>query len=295
MGAGFTFIAIDITQSCNTLIFDSSVNENTAGTNKNFQGINLENTQNAKLFNCTVHKNNADNGLVGINISNSEDTTVDNCEINQNISLNSNIFGINADSSMKQLIKSTQVNNNTTNSSTNTVIGFNCENCTDSILLSCLALVNGGSAADTSGFRSNTSIKSIYEECIANDNIATNTAIGFELLNTDTSCVLNCIAKRNTGTSDIGRGILLLDCFDCLVDKNDAIGNVGSTIGIGIEVSNTSGGGILTTAVVNNKSQAHDADYITVPGDIPRVGIIFSTGLFTAPPTPFDNLFTQQA
>ena len=107
----------------------------------------------------------------------------------------------------------------------------------------------------------------------------------------NTSCISNCIAKHNNGTNT-GRGIFLLDCFDCVVEDNLVVGNVGGSTGIGIEVSNTGGAGVLSTGVFGNKSQAHVSNFITVPGTILRVLYTRSTGLAipSAVPTDFDNI-----
>ena len=104
---------------------------------------------------------------------------------------------------------------------------------------------------------------------------------------------MNSIAKHNEGTNGglgAGRGIFLLDCFDCIVENNLAASNTGDSTGIGIEVSNTGGAGALSTTIFSNQSQDHVSNYIVSPGSFLQVLFTRSTAMFSATPVNFDNV-----
>lgn len=285
--SGSSLSPIYITDSSNTAILHTQVHENTAETS--LIGIELTNDQNTKVAESTVHGNTLTGDCTGILTGTSRDIKIFECYINQNVSSGGNNVGIDSNNVQKLLVTNVQVNNNVCGPVSN-CFGFNAENsCSDCTYLNSNALVNGG-GVDTAGFRCIDSTKSIYKECLSNDNVATNTAVGFELQNTGTSCILACIAKRNTGSADTGRGIYLLDCPSCSVENNLVAANTGAIFNAGIEVSNTGGAGTLQTSVFENQSSDHGAfNYIINPGDILRIIVTRATASVSATPTPLDN------
>jgi len=196
-----------------------------------------------------------------MNFKNSENVCVQNALISRNSSPEGNLSGINFSNCAACQVMQTKVESN---DSSDTTIGY-----------------NGVSSSSL-----------IFNESSAIDNTATNTAIGFQFDTTETSCILNCVAKHNNATgqegSEVGRGFFLNECNGCHVQDNLAVANSGFSSGIGFEVTQTSA---LTTAVLGNKSQQHQDNFI--PQADLSVVVFTIAGpppFYSATPAVFDNL-----
>jgi hypothetical protein len=281
-----TTAPINIQLSSNITFFNCQVNNNASIGNLN--GINLDSNNNVKFNACTINTNTVVGDFIGMNVINSNDIKASGVSINQN-NAGTSAIGINANVVNKLNVYNVQANNNT--SAANFVYGFSNDGSSDCSYIESHALANGGSNSDTSGFRSVNSTKTMYQDCFANDNLATNTAIGFDLRSSSTSCVLSCIAKRNTATgitgSEVGRGIYLFDSPNCYVERNLVASNTG-TLSVGIDVTFTTAP--FNTTVFANQAQDHILNYLTTPANILTVFYTRSLATVSATPTPLDNI-----
>jgi parallel beta-helix repeat protein len=172
--------------------------------------------------------------------------------------------------------------------------GFSFLQSTDVICQECISANNTALIASTAsarGFIATLCTKAIFDNCLSLDHVATATGIGFALVTCIDSCIINCMAKRNTGNSSAGIGIFVSNCTDCQIQDNTVIENTGALFSQGITIINTGGAGSLTTATLDNSAQAHGSNnYVVNPGTIPSVQYTLDPFFISGSPTLIDNL-----
>lgn len=223
----------------------------------------------------------------GFNTQNSSQIIMQNCSAQACTVLG---FGLN---------NSTQIlyeNCTAFNTTGNTATGFLNFQCTDVQYDNCTstnAIANAGAGigfnVDNIPFPSTTnSFKLIYRNCIANDNTGSTSGIGFNFIQAFDSCIVDCFAKQNAGTS-LSVGIDASECVRLTMRNNTLINNnaaLPNSFGIRFLT-----GGTLDSVILNNVAQQHvTANYSSTGGTIRTVNFSVSAGTFGATPTPFDNI-----
>ncbi|MGE0206559.1 MAG: right-handed parallel beta-helix repeat-containing protein [Candidatus Babeliales bacterium] len=258
-------------------------------------GLALAGVHNVYCQDCTVNNNVSDVLFIGVltaplALQGNSNLTFKNCYANNNSSNSNAVEGFEINRCTHLTMLDCQANNNSGSTSTGFTYGFALYGGPGSDILYKGCSASGNSGRTVGGFTFSfaaDNFKGIFQECIANDNTAVLTAYGFEFQQSSTSCVVNCIAKRNSGGT-AGYGIYLNSTASFEVDSNLVVGN--STTGI----ENVSG---VANVFFSNKAQENGTLGANNYSGVPTTQIItYDIGLadFTTTNTrPFINLAIQ--
>ncbi|MGE0206558.1 MAG: hypothetical protein AB7R69_01790 [Candidatus Babeliales bacterium] len=284
---------VTLERSANIVFKDSNFNHNFDSGSGGYPFV-IQGCKDVICIDCTIN-NNSTGFMYGLLVTqdsssgiDSEDVTLINCSVNQNISTDE-LDAFYIDRANNVTLIDCQANENR-GAATRTV-GFVFDRATDIICKNCLSLTNSG--PNSAGFLStgnslaDSSVKVILEDCIANDMMSTSNAYGFQFVNTVTSCIIDCIAKKNVGDTT-GQGIALTDCAGCVVQSNRVVAN--SSVGI----QDTTG---INNMFLQNKSQENGTlganNYSGVPASLIITYDIGDQDFTTTNTRPFINLAVQ--
>lgn len=159
--------------------------------------------------------------------------------------------------------------------------GFQDLGCVDVLYDHCVSMSSVGTLSGI-GFNSPTTpVKIVMNSCIANNNIGGTTSIGFNFNGATNCCILNCLAKENTGAVG-GTGFQAQSGSNLHIRDNTAISNGAA----GFLINE----GTLSSVIFGNVAQNHTTNYSITGGTILTVVYDLSATTLTPTPAPYTNL-----